>query len=677
MIKKLVYVILLLIFFSEYVYAQNGCTTLGQTPSTAFPVCGVDTFHQDIVPNCGGKSIPTKCTDGVPLSDINPFWYKFTCYQSGTLAFIIDPIDQSDDYDWQLFDVTGHAPNDVYTDPSLFVACNWSGRTGTTGASVNGSGLINCAGTAYPTFSSTPTIMQGHDYLLLLSHFTTFKPGDAGYSLSFGGGTAVITDTAEPRTLRALPRCDGSTLVLTLNKRMKCASLAADGSDFTIEPGNPAIQSVAGVGCSSSFDLDSVIIAMQAPLPPGNYVLKMKNGIDGNTLLDNCSRPVPVGDSVPFTVYAIQPTPMDSIAPIPCAPDMVQLVFRNPIKCSTIDADGSDFAVTGSLPVNVIGASGANCVNGLSNIINVQLDRKLETAGNFQIALQIGNDGNSIIDECSQETPPNAVLNFSTADTVNADFSYTVGLGCVYDTITYSHDGRNGVNDWLWQFDVNGTGTLQSSYFLFTDYGTKNIKLTVTNGVCTDSSSVDILLDNELKAAFTITPSLELCPEDAALFTDTSIGKIQTWYWSFGDGTTSTIKNPPPKNYPPAPTRAGRYYPVSLIVKNDINCFDTSYTTLKVLYSCYIAVPTGFTPNGDGLNDYLYPVNAYKADNLIFRIYNRMGQLIFETKDTSKKWDGTINSYPQPSGTYVWTLEYTDRDTGNHYSQKGTTVLIR
>ena len=676
MLKKILYVFFLLIFFSHYCYSQT-CTALGQNPSTAFPVCGTSTFYQDTVPNCGGKTIPSKCTDGVLLSDLNPFWYKFTCYQTGTFAFFVQPIDQNDDYDWQLFDITGHNPNDVYTDPSLFVACNWSGNVGNTGTSASGQGLVNCAGTGYPTFSSMPSIFQGHDYILLLSHFTTFKPGDKGYSLSFGGGSAVITDTTEPHTQKALPRCDGSTLVLTLNKRMKCASLAADGSDFDIEPGNPAIQSVSGVGCSSSFDLDSVFIVLTAPLAPGNYTLKMKNGGDANTLLDNCDRAVPVGDSVAFIVYAIQPTPMDSIVPLACAPDVVQLVFRNPIQCSTIDANGSDFVVTGSLPANVIGASGNNCVNGLSNIIDVKLDRKIETAGNFKIALKIGNDGNSIIDECAQETPPNAVLDFSSADTVNADFLYNVGLGCVHDTITYLHDGRNGVNNWLWQFDINGFDTLQNSYFLFNDYGTKNIKLAVSNGVCTDTSSVDILLDNELKAAFTISPSLELCPEDAALFTDTSIGKIQSWYWSFGDGYTSIMQVPPPKNYPPAPTRAGRYYPVSLIVKNDINCYDTSYITLKILFNCYIAVPSGFTPNGDGLNDYLYPLNAYKGDNLIFRVFNRFGQLIFETKDWTNKWDGNINSQPQPSGTYVWTLEYTDRDTQNHYVQKGTTVLIR
>ncbi|MGN6353455.1 MAG: gliding motility-associated C-terminal domain-containing protein [Parafilimonas sp.] len=137
------------------------------------------------------------------------------------------------------------------------------------------------------------------------------------------------------------------------------------------------------------------------------------------------------------------------------------------------------------------------------------------------------------------------------------------------------------------------------------------------------------------------------------------------------------MQNPSTKYYPYPLTRNGSTYPISLVVKNDLGCFDTSFQNLKVHYSCYIAVPGAFTPNGDGLNDYLYPLNAYKADNLVFRVYNRLGQLVFETKDWTKKWDGRINGYAQAAGTYVWMLSFKNRDSGQAYSLKGTTVLIR
>jgi gliding motility-associated-like protein len=88
-------------------------------------------------------------------------------------------------------------------------------------------------------------------------------------------------------------------------------------------------------------------------------------------------------------------------------------------------------------------------------------------------------------------------------------------------------------------------------------------------------------------------------------------------------------------------------------------------------------VPNAFTPNFDGKNDYLYPLNAYKADNLVFQVYNRFGQLVFETKDWTRKWDGTINGRQQQTGTFVWVLKYIDHDTQQPVLKKGTTVLIR
>src|SRR3981081_1473976 len=112
------------------------CTGLAHTPSSAFPVCGTDKFIQTTVPACGVNTIPVPgCPDniGAFYQDKNPYWYKFTCYQAGTLGFLIKPNNLGDDYDWQLFDVTGHDPSEVFSNASLFVVGNWSGTYGLTG----------------------------------------------------------------------------------------------------------------------------------------------------------------------------------------------------------------------------------------------------------------------------------------------------------------------------------------------------------------------------------------------------------------------------------------------------------------------------------------------------------------------------------------------------------------
>jgi gliding motility-associated-like protein len=218
-----------------------------------------------------------------------------------------------------------------------------------------------------------------------------------------------------------------------------------------------------------------------------------------------------------------------------------------------------------------------------------------------------------------------------------------------------------------------GGSAQQNPQVIYSVFGNKNEQLIVSNGVCSDTVSKVVALNNELDADFE-TENI-LCPEDVASFRNNSIGNIISWNWDFGDGTTDIQPTPADHNYP----NNGRekIYDVRLIVSNDIGCYDTAYQQIRKLRSCYIAVPNAFTPNGDGINDFLYPLNAYKAEKLEFRVYNRYGQLVFETKEWTKKWDGTINGKEQGTGTYVWTLQYTDTESGKKISRKGTSVLIR
>jgi gliding motility-associated-like protein len=89
-----------------------------------------------------------------------------------------------------------------------------------------------------------------------------------------------------------------------------------------------------------------------------------------------------------------------------------------------------------------------------------------------------------------------------------------------------------------------------------------------------------------------------------------------------------------------------------------------------------IYVPNAFTPNGDGKNDVLRAFPVGLADFQFFRVFNRMGQLMFSTARPELGWDGTINGRPAPAGTYVW--EAAGLEPGNRTMiRKGTVILIR
>ncbi|HEU0110619.1 MAG TPA: gliding motility-associated C-terminal domain-containing protein [Flavisolibacter sp.] len=660
------------IFFIIAVYRLSAqtCNTPGQSPSSAFPVCGIRTFKQTTVPICRSHSLAVPGCSGADYADKNPFWYKFTCYKTGTLGFLISPNNQSDDYDWQLYDITGRNPDEVFTDVSLVVTGNWAGTYGNTGASNSGVNFIQCASDPAEnrnSFAKMPTIIEGHTYLLLVSHFTDSQ---SGYDLSFSGGSAEITDPNLPALLTAEAGCSGDLLRLKLSKKIKCLSLSINGSEFTLNSG-AAVTSATGIGCSGRFDTDSIEIKLSTPLTPGNYTLTIQNGDDGNTLLDNCDNAISANTTIDFTVLPQLPVPMDSLQPPTCKAQSLRLVFQKPVLCSSIAPDGSDFLINGTYPVSISGAAGS-CSAGTTKEIIVNLQAPLYQQGNFNIVLQRGTDGNTLLDECTKETPIGSALPFSVKDTVNAGFTYSKLYGCTADTVNFFHNGNNGVTEWKWSLDDNKTSTAQNPVAIYGVFDSKEISLLVSNGFCSDSSFQTVLLDNFIKADFTAFE--DNCPNEAVTFTSAAQGNIIQHQWSFGDGATSDEISPSHVFTQPNVTTA---YTVTYTVTDNIGCQNSIQKQVRVYSSCYLAVPNAFTPNNDGKNDFLRVLNAIKAENLEFKIFNRWGQEIFKTNNWKLGWDGKINGVMQASGVYVWFLKYTDRVTKEQRTLKGVATLVR
>lgn len=666
-------------------WGQTTCTTLGQNPETAFPVCGTSVFHQSNVPNCGGRVVvtPPACKDEPynNYEDINPFWYKFTCFQGGTLGFEIKPVNIRDDYDWQLFDVTGKQPSAVYTDASTFVSCNWSGETGTTGitgASTQGTMLSVCGsytnGPLRPMMSSMPTLIAGHNYLLLISNFSNSQQG---YDLSFKGGTAVITDPTPPALAGGKYFCEAKEFRIKLNKKMRCNTLAADGSDFAINAPGVSIAAARGVNCSNGFDMDSVILTFDNLVPHGSHAITVKAGTDGNTILDNCDIGIPVGAAIPFTVVVPLPAHIDHLGPVQCAPEQLYVAFTDKLNCNSIAVDGTNFRLTG--PANIAITSATPDCDEYNNASGVTLtfNRAITLGGTYTLSIRTGADGDPLETACGAVIPPGSTsISFETKDTVSARFNYNLYLNCDYDTIALRHNGAHGVNSWRWFYDNNKDSShRQNPLKIYSKFGMKQVQLIVSNGFCSDTSSQSIDLHNTLEAAFTIL-SDTLCPNEMASFTNTSKGKIVNTTWDFNNGSTSLLFQPTRQSFPQASLRRQTHL-VKLIVENDMKCRDSVVHPLYMLNSCRIAVPTAFTPNGDGLNDYLYPLNGFMTASMEFKVYNRLGQMVFQTKDPNQKWDGRFKGTEQPPGTYVWEFSYVEKENNKPAYQKGTVVLIR
>lgn len=148
------------------------------------------------------------------------------------------------------------------------------------------------------------------------------------------------------------------------------------------------------------------------------------------------------------------------------------------------------------------------------------------------------------------------------------------------------------------------------------------------------------------------------------------------YLWSPSLGLSDISIANPVAQFDRSPAEGFHRYKV--LVSDEIGCTDSAYLQVQVFASGpEIYVPSAFTPNRDGKNDFFRVVAAGIKNIEIFRLYNRWGQLMFDSPGThSLGWDGNYGGKPQPSDTYVWVVKAIDY-TGRPIFKKGTVVLLR
>jgi gliding motility-associated-like protein len=218
----------------------------------------------------------------------------------------------------------------------------------------------------------------------------------------------------------------------------------------------------------------------------------------------------------------------------------------------------------------------------------------------------------------------------------------------------------SGGNAYLWS-----TGAQTASITVLTQ-GVYSV--TVSNSCGTSSISVT-LTEIPIQAGFTATPTSGSAPLPVN-FTNTSISDLSTCTWDFGDGNTSNTVNANHVYAEPG------NYTVQLTVVNSLGCTDVETLVISVLSEpSLIIIPNVFTPNGDGNND-LFLITSERIESYRLQLFNRWGNLIVESVDPSKGWDGQINGEPASEGTYFYQLEAIGSDL-KEYTKTGFFDLLR
>lgn len=208
---------------------------------------------------------------------------------------------------------------------------------------------------------------------------------------------------------------------------------------------------------------------------------------------------------------------------------------------------------------------------------------------------------------------------------------------------------QNPNSGYLWNTGSTGQTYLVSQAGLYS--------VTVTSSNCVNKDSIAIAY--ELKPRFSLGNDKLICPGETVTLQPT-VNPLWQLLWQ--DGSTDNIYTV---------TQPGLYY-----LDATARCGATRDEILFTKGLCKVYIPNAFTPNGDGRNDLLKVYGTELVSNFHLQIFNRYGQLVFETKDKNKAWDGRLNGKMVNNGAYIYTLNYQGQG-GLGQKIAGSILIIR
>lgn len=294
-----------------------------------------------------------------------------------------------------------------------------------------------------------------------------------------------------------------------------------------------------------------------------------------------------------------------------------------------------------------------------------------QTDGTYTIRLIVTNN------VCHKEQTVTVVINPVDPE---LDFEYNPSSGCAPLEVTFTNNSRYARQDsWVWLFGDGGSSNAMSPRYTYHSPGIYSVTLMAANSTGDTVRIVkrDIIEVHETPSAyFALKPQTINIP-GGKLFTDNSSFGATEFLWDFGDGSTST-QYEPDHQYKEAGT-----YDVTLVASNAHQCRDTLKidAAVRVVNGGQLLIPNAFSPNmagpgnSGGQNDVFRPL-IQQVSEFQLLIFNRWGELLFETNNPEEGWDGYHRGKLCPQDVYVYkiTARYA---TGELVTRVGDVHLIR
>ena len=281
-----------------------------------------------------------------------------------------------------------------------------------------------------------------------------------------------------------------------------------------------------------------------------------------------------------------------------------------------------------------------------------------------------------------------SVMVYNTCDTVydtiqvtvsNVLANYDVNLpnGCAGSEFTFTDQSiTNGANvSWFWDFGDGKTSTVQNPTHVFDSEGTYAVSLNVTSGGCDGFYTQNIEVFPTPTANFDFSPQFLTVENSEIRFTNLSSGE-DSYIWNFGSAFGVSAEENPVFIFPEESDMA---YPIILTVINSDGCSDeiTKYLEFQDVITFY--VPNAFTPGSSGPNSTFTPImtSGFEPYQFHLLIYNRWGEIVFESFNDQIGWDGWYDGKLSQPGVYVWKIQFKETMTDKKHTHTGHVSIIR
>ena len=278
-----------------------------------------------------------------------------------------------------------------------------------------------------------------------------------------------------------------------------------------------------------------------------------------------------------------------------------------------------------------------------------------------------------VVDVCNYKT--SQILDLYTFPVSPLSFSADTLSGCPPLKVSFNIGSEVEGGIYNWTFGDGGVGdNITNTSHTYKNSGLYDVSLELMDRYgCKNEQTIEKLIYIFPTPEALFEPSVEVVSfiNPVISFNNYS-NRNDINHWDLGDGTLSSIVEPTHTYH-----EIG-FYNITLSVMNNLGCVDTVKSLVEVKDEFTLYVPTAFTPDGDGINDYFFAkAHGVDTNNFHMMIYDRWGEVIWETNNIYAKWDGKAkaNKIVQ-NDTYTWLIICNDF-TGVEHTKTGNVTIFR